>query len=67
MSRPNMQVLHILSLLRLAKQAFLRPKTSSTLDPIVSDGFFFRHPASALTVNRKKHRPGTKLFYVGPL
>ena len=61
-SRPNKRVLHTLSLLRPAKQAFLRPKTSSTLDLIVSDGFFFPP-----TVSRKKHRPGTKFSYVGPL
>ena len=62
MSRPNIRVLYTLSLLKPAKQAVLRPKTSSTLDPIVSDGFFFPP-----TVSRKKHRPGTKFLYVGPL
>ena len=67
MARPNIRVLHTLSLLRPAKQAFLRPKASSTLDPIVNGGFFFHHPASPPTVSRKRHRPGTKFLYVGPL
>ena len=67
MSRPNIRALHTLSLLRPAKQALLRPKASSTLDPIVSDGFFSRNPASPPTVSRKKHRPGTKFLYAGPL